>query len=341
MSDGGKIVPVILSGGAGTRLWPLSRLDRLKPHVALTGSHTMLQETALRVADAERFAPPLLVTGEDQADESAAQLRELGLSPTLVQEPCPRGTAAAIALAAIRAAEGLLLVMPSDHVIADATSFRAAIEAAVPLAEQGWLVTFGIPPERAETGYGYIRTGEPLGGGSRAAAFVEKPPRALAERFLAEGGHLWNAGIFLFRADAYLAALAAHAPDVHAAVTSGSLEAFAAMSSASIDRAVLEKSDRVAVVPAEIGWSDVGSWEALWALGPQDNAGNVLTGDVVAPSSTGCLIRSDGPTLVALDVHDLVIVATERAVLVVPRGESQRVKEAIDALQARRHKPSA
>ncbi|HMC92206.1 MAG TPA: sugar phosphate nucleotidyltransferase, partial [Allosphingosinicella sp.] len=173
----GKITPVILSGGAGTRLWPLSRLDRLKPHVALTGSYTMLQETALRVADAERFAPPLLVTGEAQAEESEAQLREVGLSPSMLVEPCPRGTAAAIALAALRAPGALLLAMPSDHVIADPAAFRAAIEAAVPLAEDKWLVTFGIPPERAETGYGYIRTGGALPGGHRAAAFVEKPPR--------------------------------------------------------------------------------------------------------------------------------------------------------------------
>jgi mannose-1-phosphate guanylyltransferase/mannose-1-phosphate guanylyltransferase/mannose-6-phosphate isomerase len=340
MGEDGRITPVILSGGAGTRLWPLSRLDRLKPHVALTGARTMLQETALRVADEERFAPPLLVTGEDQAEGSVAQLREVELAPAIVVEPCPRGTAAAIALAAFRAPDALLLVMPSDHIIADGEAFRAAVEAAVPLAEDGWLVTFGIRPERAETGYGYIRAGDALAGGYRAAGFVEKPPRALAERYVADGGYLWNAGIFLFRADAYLAALEAHAPEIHAAVASGSLDSFAAAPSASVDRAVLERSERVAVVPAEIGWSDVGSWEALWALGPQDGSGNVLTGDVVAPSSTGSLIRSDGPVVVALDVHDMVVVATERAVLVVPRGQSQRVKEAIDALRARGHKPA-
>jgi mannose-1-phosphate guanylyltransferase len=344
--SGVPITPVILSGGAGTRLWPLSRLDRLKPHVALTGGRTMLQETALRVADGPRFAPPLLVTGEEQAEASVAQLRELGLAATILVEPCPRGTAAAVTLAAFHARDALLLVMPSDHIIADSDAFRSAVEAAAPLADEGWLVTFGVPPERAETGYGYIRTGEALAGGHRAATFVEKPPRELAERYLAEGGYLWNAGIFLFRADAYLTALETHAPEVHAGVKRAAAgggkpdaEAFAGVASTSIDRAVLEKSDRVAVVPADMGWSDVGSWEALWALGPRDAAGNLLSGDVVAPSSTGCLVRSDGPAVVALDVHDLVVVATERAVLVVPRGQSQRVKEAIDALRARAQKP--
>jgi mannose-1-phosphate guanylyltransferase/mannose-1-phosphate guanylyltransferase/mannose-6-phosphate isomerase len=244
--------------------------------------------------------------------------------------------------------------MPSDHVVGDQGAFHAAVEAGRPLAEEGWLVAFGAAPDRPETGYGYILEGEAMGAGFRAAAFVEKPPRELAERYLADGGYLWNCGIFLLRAGAFLAELEAHAPAIAAAaraavaeqrVEGGTVrpaaEPFAAAPSAAVDRAVLEKSARVAVVPADMGWSDIGSWEALWALGPQDGAGNVLTGDVVAPSSTGCLLRSDGPTLVALDVHDLVIVATERAVLVVPRGESQRVKEAIDALQARRQKPSA
>jgi mannose-1-phosphate guanylyltransferase/mannose-1-phosphate guanylyltransferase/mannose-6-phosphate isomerase len=337
-----RITPVILSGGAGTRLWPLSRLDRVKPHVALTGARTLLQETALRVSDRERFETPLLVVGEEHAATSAAQLDEVGIAASTLVEPCPRGTAAAVALAACHVPDALLLVLPSDHLIADEGAFQAALAAAVPLAEEGWLVTFGVTPDRPETGYGYIRTGDPLGGGFKAAAFVEKPPRALAENYVAQGGYLWNAGIFLFRAGAFLQALEASAPDIFTAVrafVSGEGPgAFAAAPPGGVDRAVLEKSERVAVVPAEMGWSDVGSWEALWALGPRDEAGNLLSGDVVAPSSTGCLIRSDGPALVALDVHDLVIVATERAVLVVPRGQSQRVKEAIDALQAREQK---
>jgi mannose-1-phosphate guanylyltransferase/mannose-1-phosphate guanylyltransferase/mannose-6-phosphate isomerase len=315
----------------------------------------MLQETALRAADPALFDPPMLVLGEEHAATSLAQLAEAGVTPCLMLlEPCPRGTAGAIALAALNAQpDQLLLVMPSDHVVGDTGAFGAAIAAGRPLAEDGWLVTFGVTPDRPETGYGYIRQGEPLGGGAvRAAAFVEKPPRELAERYFEAGNYFWNAGIFLFRADALLAALETHAPEVFTAARAAverqkvegdaarpDAEAFAAAPSAAIDRAVMEKSDHVAVVPADMAWSDIGSWEALWALGPRDGAGNVLSGDVVAPSSTGCLIRSDGPTLVALGVHDLVVVATERAVLVVPRGESQRVKEAIDALQAREQKP--
>jgi mannose-1-phosphate guanylyltransferase/mannose-1-phosphate guanylyltransferase/mannose-6-phosphate isomerase len=315
----------------------------------------MLQETALRAGDGRRFGPPMLVLGEEHAEASAAQLADIGITPRLmILEPCPRNTAPAIALAALSAApDEMLLVMPSDHLVGDPAAFRAAVETGLPLAEQGWLVTFGVTPDRPETGYGYIRQGEPLGAGTfKAAQFVEKPPRALAETYLASGDYLWNAGIFLFRADAFVEALAAQAPAIVEGVRA-SLEgrgpengavrpdpaAFAAVPSAAVDRAVMEKSDRVTVVPAAMGWSDIGSWEALWALGPQDAAGNSLAGDVVAPSSTNCLVRSEGPAVVALDVHDLVIVATERAVLVVPRGQSQRVKEAIDALKAREQKP--
>ena len=337
-----RITPVILAGGAGTRLWPLSRLDRAKPLVALTGPRTLLQETALRVADSARFEPPLLVAGAAQAEASREQLQAVGAAARLLVEPCPRGTAAAIALAACRAPGALLLVMPSDHLIADPHAIRAAVDAAVRLAEEGWLVTFGVRPDRPETGYGYIRRGALLAGGYRAAEFVEKPPRELAARYVADGGYLWNAGIFLFSAETFLAALAAHAPAIHDAVRAATAgeetdaAAFAAAPSAPVDRAVLEKSDRVAVMPVEMGWSDVGSWEALWELGPRDAAGNVLTGDVVAPSSTGCLVRSEGPAVVALNVHDLVVVATERAVLVMRRDESQRVGEAIEALNRRR-----
>jgi mannose-1-phosphate guanylyltransferase/mannose-1-phosphate guanylyltransferase/mannose-6-phosphate isomerase len=346
-----RITPVILSGGTGTRLWPLSRLGRPKQLIALGGGDTLLQATLARVADPERFAPPVIVASEDHAEAIEAQLG--GVAARLILEPEARNTAPAIALAALSAGEDdILLVMPSDHAVSDTAAFRAAVEAALPFAEDGWLMTFGIRPDRAETGYGYIRRGEALGEGVfQAAAFEEKPQRETAEAYLADGGYDWNAGIFLFRADACVAALEAHVPDIVAAVrralegaTEESLRlrpdaaAFAAAPARSIDRAVMEKGGRIAVVPVAMGWSDIGSWEALHALGPQDASGNVMTGDVVAPDSRGCLIRSDGPVVVALGVEDLVIVATERAVLVVPRGESQRVKEAIDALEARRQK---
>jgi mannose-1-phosphate guanylyltransferase/mannose-1-phosphate guanylyltransferase/mannose-6-phosphate isomerase len=239
-----------------------------------------------------------------------------------------------VALAALAATEGeLLLVMPSDHHIENESAFRAAVAVAAPLAAQGWLVTFGIEPGRPETGYGYIRRGEAIAPGAfRAARFAEKPDRPTAQAWLAEGGWDWNAGIFLFAREALLEALARHAPAVLTAVEGD----FESSPSASIDTAVMEKAERVAVVPAAMGWTDIGSWEALHALGPVDGDGNLLTGDVVAPGSRNCLVRSDGPVVVALGVEDLVIVATERAVLVVPKGETQRVREAIDALEARR-----
>lgn len=321
------IRPVILSGGAGTRLWPLSRADRPKQFLALAGEESLLKATARRAA---AWGAPIVVAGREQALAVRAEMPDA----RLVLEPCARGTAAAVALAAAAAGEGeLLLVMPSDHFIEDEAAFRAAVATAAPLAGDGWLVTFGIAPDRAETGYGYIKRGEALAEGAyRAARFAEKPDRATAEAWLAEGGWDWNAGIFLFQRETLLAALREHAPEVLAAVEGD----FASAPTASIDTAVMEKAARVAVVPATMGWSDIGSWEALHALGPLDPDGNLLAGDVVAPDSRFCLVRSEGPVVVALGVEDLVIVATERAVLVVPRGESQRVREAIDALEKRR-----
>jgi len=346
-----RIVPVILSGGSGTRLWPLSRIDRPKQLIAISGEHSLLQETALRVADEVAFAAPLVVASADHADEIETQLQAIDRSPThLILEPEPRNTAAAIALAALSARpDDILLILPSDHVVKQPGVFRAAVEASLPLAEDGMLVTFGVEPDRPETGYGYIRRGPEVGSGLfHVDRFVEKPDIATAQSYLDEGGYLWNAGIFLFSADAFLDALELHAPDILGAARSAIVaqrsegsriwpdaRGFGRAPALSIDHAVMEKSDRVAVAPVSMGWSDVGSWEALHGIGDKDASGNVLTGDVVAIDSRDSLIRSDGPVIVTLGIDNLIVVATERAVLIAPRGESQRVKEAIDALQKR------
>jgi mannose-1-phosphate guanylyltransferase/mannose-1-phosphate guanylyltransferase/mannose-6-phosphate isomerase len=334
------ITPVILSGGAGTRLWPLSREARPKQLLALTGQRTMLQMTAARWS-----AAPIVVANARHADEIERQLDELAL---LVLEPVARNTAPAIALAAMLApADRPMLVMPSDHVIGDIVAFQAAVEAAVPAAQEDWLVTFGITPDRPETGYGYIRRGAPIAPGvEQVEQFLEKPDAATAQAFVADGRHVWNGGIFLFRPAAYLAALERHEPAVLEAARRAfdgreeigrrvhpDAHAFASAPSISIDYAVMEKAERVAVVPVAMGWSDVGSWDALYDLGGKDAGGNLAVGEVVAIDSANCLIRSEGPAVAAVGVRDLIVIATQDAVLIVPRGESQRVKEAVDALK--------
>jgi mannose-1-phosphate guanylyltransferase/mannose-1-phosphate guanylyltransferase/mannose-6-phosphate isomerase len=342
-----RIIPVILCGGSGTRLWPLSRKARPKQLLALTGPRTMLQMTLERVGDHAGFAPPIIVASADQADAVESQLESD--SARLIVEPCARNTAPAIALAA-RSVEpdDLLLVMPSDHVIGNAPAFLNAVAAARPLAEEGWLVTFGITPTRAETGYGYIRRGASLAAGVfRADAFVEKPDAATAEHYLSDGGYDWNGGIFLFRADTFLAALAAHASDIAASVDtamaavtpadgprlSPDADAFAKVRPQSVDHAVMEHADKVAVVPVEMDWSDIGSWQALHDYKAKDGAGTAAEGDVLLIDARNCLVRSDGPLVVAVGVEDLVIVATGDAVLVVPRAQSQRVQEVVARLK--------
>ncbi len=351
MPDFKPIIPVILSGGSGTRLWPESRPERPKQLLALTAEETMLQLTARRTGGSERFGRAIVVANAAHADMVEEQLGSVGESAqALILEPMGRNTAPAIALAALAAGGGAepLLVMPSDHVIADVPAFHAAIQAALPLVEQGWLVTFGIAPDAPETGYGWIKVGEKLAEGvHRVDRFVEKPVRDKAEAMLASGDHAWNGGIFLFRADKYLEALARFAPDMLAA-SKASMDAgrregarvypdadlFAASPADSIDYAVMEKAEKVAVVPVSMGWSDVGSWDALHGVSACDGDGNACAGDVVILESRNCLVRAGAGKRVALvGVEDLIVVADGDDVLILPRGRSQEVKKLIEAMK--------
>ena len=339
MENPSLIIPVILSGGSGTRLWPMSTPETPKQFLALTGDRTMFQHTLDRVRGADRFGSPMIVANARHADLIEAQLE--GAAATLMLEPCARNTAPAIALAAIEAGSAPILIMPSDHVIADVAAFHAAIERALPLVDAGWLITFGITPNGPETGYGYIRVGEAVGEGvHHVERFIEKPDRARAEEMLAEGGHAWNGGIFLFRADVFLGYLAVHAPDM-LACAQGALDkakrsgmrvlpdetAFAASPSDSIDYAVIEKAERVAVVPVAMGWSDLGSWDALYEIGTKDARGNVLSGDVRLGEGQGNLIKTDGVRISATGIDDLIIVASGNEVMILKRGQSQEVKK--------------
>ncbi|ROR29659.1 mannose-1-phosphate guanylyltransferase/mannose-6-phosphate isomerase [Inmirania thermothiophila] len=346
-----EIVPVILSGGAGSRLWPLSRELHPKQFLPLVGERSMLQETALRLG--ETGAAPLVVCNEAHRFMVAEQLREVAVRPrAVVLEPAGRNTAPAVALAALAAQEGgadpLLLVLPSDHLVRDAAALRAAVEAGAAHAAAGALVTFGIVPDAAETGYGYIRAGAPLDGGAfRVARFVEKPDRATAERFLAEGGYYWNSGMFLFRAGRYLEELARHAPAILEACRgawAGRAEdadfvrpdrgAFEACPSDSVDYAVMERTEAAVVQPLDAGWSDVGSWSALWQAREQDEAGNVVLGDVLAEDVRGSYLHATSRIVAAVGLEGHVVVETADAVLVAPRERVQDVKALVARLKA-------
>ena len=350
------IHPVILSGGTGTRLWPMSRALYPKQLLALTGERSLLQETALRVAGGE-FAPPLIIANEEHRFIIAEQLREISTVPdALVLEPVGRNTAPAAGVAALRLAasepDALMLVMPSDHAIADLAAFRAATERAAAAARSGQLVTFGITPKRAETGFGYIAKGQPVAavdGAFAVAAFVEKPEPETAERYVASGDYFWNSGIFLFPVALYLTELGRLRPEMLAAckeALAGAKQetdfirldkaAFAACPSDSIDYAVMEHTARAAVVPVAMGWSDLGSWDALWEMGVKDERGNALAGNVVAEATSNCYLRSEAGLVAAIGVEDLVVVATDDAVMVAPRNRTQEVKQLVGRLLAER-----
>jgi len=350
-----RIQPVVLCGGSGTRLWPLSRALYPKQLLALASERTLLQDTILRTADASRFTSPIVVGNEEHRFILAEQLRALGIAPrALVVEPVGRNTAPAAAIAALLAVaddpDAQVLLMPADHVITDIAAFHAAIERAGRASDAGRLVTFGITPTSPHTGYGYIQRGAAIAGLSgchRVARFVEKPDADVAEAWVASGKYLWNSGIFLFPAARYLAELEEHEPPMLQAcrraletaqedlsfLRLGS-EAFAASPSNSIDYAVMERVADAVVVPVEMGWSDVGSWAALWKLSTKDDAGNAVRGAVIAVDVANSLLRSDGPAIAAVGLRDVVVVATKDAVLAASRDRAEEVRAVVDQLRA-------
>ena len=345
------IHPVVLSGGSGTRLWPLSRAAYPKQLMPLVGERSLMQETIQRVGDAKQFAAPVLICNEEHRFLVAEQLRALGRkAEVIVLEPVARNTAPAVAVAAIMAKpNSLLLILPSDHYIVEADKFRAAVATAAKAAENGALVTFGITPMTAETGYGYIRRGPAIAGAPgchRVAAFVEKPDADTAAGYLAAGDYLWNSGMFLFRADRYLSELGKFEPVMLAAVkesvagakrdldfTRLAKDSFAQATSKSIDYAVMEKTKDAAVVPAEMGWTDVGFWAALWEVAEKDGAGNALIGDVIAADVTNSYIRSESRLVTAVGLDGIVLVETVDAVLAVARDRAQDLRLVIDRLK--------
>ena len=351
-----KLQPVLLSGGSGTRLWPLSREAYPKQFLALAGDDTMLQATWQRVAGLADAAP-IVVAGEDHRFLVAEQLRQVGApTPAILLEPIGRNTAPAIAAAALQALrdgeDPLLLVLPSDHVVRDADAFRAAVRAAMPAAEQGALVTFGIMPDAPETGFGYIEA-ERGEGVQRVLRFVEKPDAVTAQTYLDAGGYYWNSGMFLLRASRYLEELRKFRADIvggaqaafDAAQRDGDFirldkAAFAACPADSIDYAVMEKTDAAMVLPVDIGWNDVGSWSALWEVSEQDGDGNAHHGDVISIDSRNSYAYAR--RMVALvGVDDLVVVETDDAVLVARKDRVQQVKDEVARLKAEQRTQAA
>lgn len=347
-----SIVPVIMVGGAGTRLWPLSRRAKPKQFHALLGGRTLLQATADRVSGEEgevRFAAPVLVAGEVHADIIREQLSpgEIG---RLVLEPMGRSTAPCAVVAAELAAAvddaSLILLLPSDHFVGDAGAFRRAVAAAAAAAAAGRLVTFGVTPTRPETGYGYILA-EASDGLRRVRRFVEKPDAETAARYVADGRYFWNAGIFLMRADRLLEEMARFRPDIlegarqaveRAAVVDGALRldpaALGACPADSLDYAVMERTEDAVVMPVDFGWSDIGGFDALWEAAPKDVDGNAVAGEAVLIDTKDSFVQTDGPLVAVLGLTDLVVVVQDGAVLIAPRHRTQEVRRIVDRLKS-------
>jgi mannose-1-phosphate guanylyltransferase/mannose-6-phosphate isomerase len=348
-----SVHPVILSGGTGSRLWPLSRSLFPKQFLALAGKHSLIQDTALRTEGAD-FAAPLIICNVEHRFLIAQQMREAGISPeAIVLEPMGRNTAPAAAIAALmvikKDPDGVLLLMPADHIVRKRTDFLQALNTAMAAARQNHLVSFGITPDSPETGYGYIRRGDSLKGLEKTfavARFVEKPDAATAAGYVASGDYDWNSGLFVFKAAAFLAELEKLEPELLAHCRAALDEAksdldflrldsaaFAQAKSISIDFAVMERTDKAAVVPVDMGWSDIGSWESLWNVAERDGSGNAIKGDVLQHGSRNSYLRSEGPLVAAVGVEDLVVVATQDAVLVSHKSASQDVKRIVEQLE--------
>ncbi|MCX4149039.1 MULTISPECIES: mannose-1-phosphate guanylyltransferase/mannose-6-phosphate isomerase [Paraburkholderia] len=351
-----NIHPVILCGGSGTRLWPMSRGGYPKQYLRLTGENTLVQQTVLRLRGIRNVAAPIVVTNNDQRFLVAEQLRQVDIAPaSIVLEPVSRNTAPAIAVAALAAmresAESILLVLPSDHVITGEAAFVEAAEAAAEIANDGYLVTFGIAPTAPHTGYGYIRAGAQLEGDTHAFAvdaFVEKPDETTAQRFLREGGYFWNSGMFMLRASTFMEELRLYEPEIAAqaelALDGAQLDndftrldakAFAACPNISIDHAVMEKTKRAAVIATtNLGWNDIGSWTALADIAEHDAQGNSLLGDVLTEAMSNSYVRAEHRLVAAIGLDNVVIIETADAVLVANRDQVQDVRKIVAQLNA-------
>ncbi len=355
MPDSPIIHPVILSGGSGSRLWPMSRAHYPKQLLPLAGSKTMLQETAGRVSDSSRYAPPLVIANNDHRFIVAEQLQSAAIKPhAIVLEPVGRSTAPAAAIAALalleKTPDAIMALLPSDHVVSDEMAFTEAMGIAATAAAAGALVTFGIKPNGPETGYGYIREGTTLDGNTnvrKVAAFVEKPDLATAETYVESGDYLWNSGMFVLGAQTFLDELERLAPKIMAACRKAYAASFVDLEflrldadtfgdcpSDSIDYAVMEKTDRAAVVPVDFGWNDVGGWPALWDLADKDSDGNATLGDTLLKDVRNSYFRSDdGRLIAAIGLEDTIVVSTDDAILVSRRDRAGDVKDIVERLK--------
>ncbi|MCK4840882.1 MAG: mannose-1-phosphate guanylyltransferase/mannose-6-phosphate isomerase [Methylococcales bacterium] len=349
------MIPVILSGGSGTRLWPLSRSQYPKQFLPLVSEHTLLQETVLRLQGIDSLKGPIAVCNEDHRFMMAEQLREINIPPSaIILEPIGKNTAPAVALAALAvdsdSKDDILLVLPADHVIADVASFQKAVKQAEMMAEKGYLVTFGIVPTAPETGYGYIKSGNKnTDVAFDVANFVEKPDLATAKKYVDSGDFFWNSGMFAFKAGRYLEELEKYHPDMLKACAesfnSAKVDAdfirldkdiFALCPADSIDYAVMEKTDKAVVIPLDAEWNDVGSWSALWDVTNKDDSGNAVSGDVLTVNTENSFLHSSSRLITTVGVSDLVIVETADAVMVASKEQVQDVKEIVEQLKSKK-----